>query len=63
MEYLHPRTQKIDSDEANSRLERGVKEGDTVSPKLSTRVLDHKFRKLNQSSKRGRTINDSKLII
>jgi hypothetical protein len=54
--------QKIDSEEAKCRLERGVEEGDTVSPKLFTRVLEHNFRKLNWSIKRGRNINGSKLL-
>ena len=38
------------------------KEGDPVLPKLFTCVMEHKFRKLNWSSKRGRNMNGNKLI-
>jgi hypothetical protein len=52
---------KGDTEKAKCRPERGVKEDDPVSPKLFTRVPEHKFRNLNWSSKHGLSINGRKL--
>jgi hypothetical protein len=51
---------KNNSEREEFRLERGVKKGDPISPKLFTCLLEHVFRILNWSNKHGLNINGRK---
>ena len=42
--YLHKESEKI-------RIKRGVRQGDTISPKLFTATLENIFRRLNWENK------------